>query len=249
MLEYSTEFHLAIQSGSRRSASVVLPIVRDLVHPSSVIDVGCGLGSWLAVFSELGVPTIHGVDGPYVDTANLEIPRDAFTAVDLARPLALGRRFDLAMSLEVAEHLPPEAAPVFVQTLVRLAPVILFSAAIPGQGGVQHLNEQWPEYWIGLFAAHQYVPVDAIRPKIWNDERVEWWYRQNAVIFVHRDELGKHPALQSIADRTDPANISRVHPVVFAEHARQLRAHQAPDLRTVARVIKTFLRHRVRKAK
>ena len=63
---------------------------------------------------------------------------------DLAQPLQIDRRFDLALSLEVAEHLPPECGSEFVQTLTDLSSVILFSAAIPFQGGTDHLNEQWP---------------------------------------------------------------------------------------------------------
>ena len=105
-------------------------------------------------------------------------------AGDLAQPLQIDRRFDLALSLEVAEHLPPECGSEFVQTLTDLSSVILFSAAIPFQGGTDHLNEQWPEYWADRFDARGYVPIDCIRRRIWRNEDVEWWYAQNLMFFV-----------------------------------------------------------------
>ena len=65
-----------------------------------------------------------------------------FTAVDLRDSFAIGRTFDLAISLEVAEHPPEEFAEPLVERLVTAAPFVLFSAAIPEQGGIHHVNEQ-----------------------------------------------------------------------------------------------------------
>jgi SAM-dependent methyltransferase len=150
------------------------PLVLQLLPVRSVVDVGCGDGSWLAVFRELGVDEILGVDGEYIDREILQIPQDCFQAVDLSKPFDLGRVFDLAISLEVAEHLPSESAPVFVESLTRAAPLVLFSAAIPFQGGVHHVNEQWPDKWAGLFRGHDYVPVDFLRKRIWRNDAVEF---------------------------------------------------------------------------
>ena len=113
----------------------MVPLVLQLLPVRSVVDVGCGDGSWLVVFRKLGVKEILGIDGEYVDPGLLQIPQDCFQAFDLAKPFSLGRVFDLAVSLEVAEHLPAECAPGFVECLTRLAPSVLFSAAIPFQGG------------------------------------------------------------------------------------------------------------------
>src|SRR5262249_50066622 len=150
----------------------------------SIVDVGCGLGTWLAAFRELGVTDVVGIDGEYVDRDLLEIPQEQFREVDLSAPFSLDRTFDLAISLEVAEHLPPEAAEAFVESVARLAPVVLFSAAIPFQSGNHHLNEQWPDYWTTLFRRHNYVPIDCIRGKIWDNYEVEPWYVQNSLIFA-----------------------------------------------------------------
>jgi SAM-dependent methyltransferase len=124
----------------------VVPTVLRLVQPEPVVDVGCGDGAWLSVFRELGVNHRFGLDGDYVDRRLLQIPQDQFSATDLSLPFRLPCTFDLAVSLEVAEHLPPQSAEDFVDSLTRLAPVVLFSAAIPLQGGTHHLNEQWPDY-------------------------------------------------------------------------------------------------------
>jgi hypothetical protein len=156
------------------------------------VVVGCGDGSWLAVFRKLGVEQIFGIDGEYVDADLLQIPKDSFHALDLTKPFKIQRTFDLAVSLEVAEHLPPESAASFVDSLARLAPLVLFSAAIPFQGGANHLNEQWPDYWVRLFQQHGYVPVDFIRGRIWQDESIDWWYSQNTLLFAEeRSESAK----------------------------------------------------------
>jgi SAM-dependent methyltransferase len=154
----------------------------DLFPVSSVVDIGCGDGSWLFVFRKLGVEDILGLDGEYVDRNVLQIPQDRFQAVDLTKPFGLKRVFDLAISLEVAEHLPAESASSFVASLCGLAPAVLFSAAIPFQGGNHHINEQWPDKWAALFRQHGYFLVDCIRKRIWQNEAVEFWYAQSAFI-------------------------------------------------------------------
>jgi hypothetical protein len=100
------------------------------------------------------------------------------------KPFSLSERFDLAISLEVAEHLPRRSASGFVRSLCQLAPIVLFSAAVPGQGGEHHVNEQWPEYWRQAFANHHFVMFDPFRPLLWHDERVAFYYRQNLFLFI-----------------------------------------------------------------
>jgi 2-polyprenyl-3-methyl-5-hydroxy-6-metoxy-1,4-benzoquinol methylase len=163
---YTSAYFDSHVAGSLRSAHAVLPLVLDLVDVKSAVDVGCGVGAWLSVLKELGVDDVLGIDGDYVEPKDLLIPKRCFTAHDLTQDFDVERTFDLALSLEVAEHLPPERAHSFVETLARLARVVLFSAAIPGQGGIAHVTERWPDYWAGLFAEHGYVPVDALRYRI-----------------------------------------------------------------------------------
>ena len=132
----------------------------------------------------------------------------------------MGRQFELAVSLEVAEHLPAESAEGFVASLVRRVPVVMFSAAIPGQGGVDHVNEQWPDYWARLFAKHEFVPVDYVRPRIWNSDDVAHWYAQNTLVYARRDRRPDDPLLGDAASRTD-ARLSVVHPKQFEVKCRE----------------------------
>lgn len=182
MTLYDDRFYAAQQAGARRSAERIVPLVLELTGARSVVDVGCGRGSWLSVFREQGVETVLGVDGMYV--SGLEIPSELFLAHDLATPLELDRAFDLAVSLEVAEHLEPEAGAALVVSLVRLAPFVLFSAAIPGQLGEGHVNERWQGDWAAEFGAHGYRAFDPIRPLVWDDPSVEWWYAQNTLLYA-----------------------------------------------------------------
>ena len=140
---YSREFYIKQHLSAYRSAKEVVPHVVELLRPKCIIDVGCGVGSWLAVFREHGITDVLGVDSACLDLDLLQIPREQFLTRDLAQPLKLSRQFDLALSLEVAEHLPAECAAIFVASLVSLAPVVLFSAAVPYQGGTHHINEQY----------------------------------------------------------------------------------------------------------
>jgi SAM-dependent methyltransferase len=176
---------------------------------ASVCDVGCGDGTWLRVFREQGVTDVLGIDGEYVAKDRLQIPAANFRAMDLRHRISLQRPFDLAISLEVAEHLPESRAASFVEDLTRLAPVILFSAAIPGQGGRNHVNEQWQTYWTATFTQCGYVVCDFLRPKIWRNRRIAYWYRQNALLFCSESSLEIIPEL---ALSPHSLRVSLVHP-------------------------------------
>jgi SAM-dependent methyltransferase len=212
MNEYSAEFFREQRDGSRRSAQRIVPLVVDLVRPRSVVDLGCGVGTWLSVFRQLGVKDVLGIDGDYVDRAMLEIPPDCFQARDLTRPVRIDRQFDLAMSLEVGEHLPPESARGLVESLVGLAPVVLFSAAIPHQRGVNHLNEQWPQYWKAFFDDFGYVVIDCIRRQVWCDSHIQYWYAQNILLYVRKDRLEADQRLLKERAATRPGQLALVHP-------------------------------------
>ena len=180
---YSREFFDGQIAGSARSAEVIVPLVLSLTPIRSVVDVGCGVGPWAAEFLRRGVPDAWGIDGEHVDRSQLRIPVDRFLGRDLADATRLNRTFDLAVCLEVAEHLPPCRAHGLVSDLVALAPCVLFSAAIPGQGGTNHINEQYISYWADLFQNHGYDAIDPIRPHVYGNDSVEWFYQQNIVMF------------------------------------------------------------------
>lgn len=158
-------------------------MVNELLRPASVLDVGCATGTWLAEWGRAGVSDLLGIDGDYVDRTALKLPRDRFKPIDLSRAFSLDRRFDLVQTLEVAEHLDQACADTFVASLTRHSDTVLFSAAIPGQGGTHHVNEQWPSYWAEKFEKAGYTAYDVVRPRFWTDSRVQYWYRQNTLLF------------------------------------------------------------------
>jgi SAM-dependent methyltransferase len=247
---YTRSFYELMRNGAVRSAEVVVPLVLELLPIRSVLDVGCGDGSWLKVFQKLGVDDILGIDGEYVTGDLLQIPQDRFRAVDLTKPFSVGRVFDLAISLEVAEHLPAESALSFVESLTRQAPLVLFSAAIPKQGGNHHLNEQWPDYWAKLFQGHGYLPVDFLRRRIWQNDAVEWWYAQNALLFAQAKLLESNAPLKAEFDRTNPAQLSLVHPKQYLTVESVVRAQQpAPPsgVKAASRLLLVCLRNAARK--
>jgi SAM-dependent methyltransferase len=223
--EYDEQFFGDHVDKARTSAQAIVPIVMELVAPTSVIDLGCGPGAWLATFAELGVGDYRGVDGEWVAPELLQIPPERFIAARLDRPFALDRRFDLAVSLEVAEHLPEASAKDFVGSLSALAPCILFSAAIPHQGGLNHLNEQWPEYWVELFAGRGYAVVDAIRPRVWTPPGIAFWYRQNTFIFARPEVLAARPLLAAARESTNESMLSLVHPSLLTHVAEEPSRH------------------------
>jgi SAM-dependent methyltransferase len=181
---YDAAFFEIITSTAADSARRVVPELVRWFEPESVVDVGCGEGAWLAEFVTAGCRCV-GIDGPQVDPARLLVPCDAFLVRDLERPLSLaGERFDLAVSLEVAEHLSPARADGFVEDLTRLSDRVLFSAAVPGQGGYGHVNEQPHDYWIRRFEERGYAVTTVLQRRFADDETVASWYRDNLLLFA-----------------------------------------------------------------
>ena len=222
---YNQQFFADHDAAARTSARAAVPLVIELVAPHSVVDVGCGLGTWLAEFKAAGIDDLLGIDGDYIDRQQLVIGQEQFLPHDLTAPLELERHFDLAVCLEVAEHLPAERAETLVASLVSLAPVVLFSAAIPYQGGDDHVNEQWPEYWQQLFAKHDYLVVDCLRESLWRHKDVAPWYAQNLLVYVDRRRLADYPRLaERFAQAGEYPRLSLVHPEQYSqaiEHMQQ----------------------------
>ena len=215
MVTYTGKFYRNISRGSSDSAQEIVPIIIDLINPMSVLDVGCGVGTWLAEFRKMGIEDIVGVDGGYIDQALLQIPQEAFTTADLKKALDLKRKFDLVVSLEVAEHIPASCVETFIDSLVLHGPVVVFSAAIPYQGGTHHVNEQWQDYWSDLFLKRGYVVIDAIRKNIWNNEIVEVWYKQNILVYAKECNVNSNTKLYNARLSTTIEQISLVHPDIY----------------------------------
>jgi hypothetical protein len=193
--DHSTDSHNRIENAYK-----CLRIVRESLSFNRVADFGCGIGGWLAAAEQLGAKEIQGFEGEWILQAETVILKDRIKIVDLtAAPMKLNKYYDLAISIEVAEHLPEGAADSFVETLVSAADRILFSAALPGQGGLGHINEQPLSYWQKKFWSHNFVPLEVLRPFIAGDRTIYWWLRQNIVMFVAYDVLVRSPNLIQFA--------------------------------------------------
>ena len=211
---YNTLFYDKIADGSRRSASCVVPVVISLMPGiRSIVDLGCGNGTWLAEFRRAGIPNIYGLDHGAGVGARLVIKPEFYRSVDLATPTEVDKR-DLCMSIEVAEHIPEDASDIFVDNLTRASQRILFSAAAPGQLGHDHVNEQPPGYWIEKFLRRGFKCFDVIRPIIWEDKRVCWWYRQNIMLFIHNS---RQSDVASFAGLPNFNGAHLVHPDCFSK--------------------------------
>ena len=194
-IEYNHSSELHTLSGPR----VAVPLIFGTATPQSLLDVGCGTGTWLKAAQESGIADVFGVDGVSVPADQLLIPRSMFHQHDLTRPWNLGRRYGAVLCLEVAEHLDEQDAPTLIDSLVAHADTIVFSAACPGQGGQHHVNCQWPSYWQRRFNECGYVCIDEVRWRIWSDERIEPWYRQN-MFTAQRDpdRAGQEPRIAPV---------------------------------------------------
>ena len=231
---YRGKFFSERDSGTRHNAERVLGLIPlEELEVSSAADIGCGVGTWLSVLMGRGVTDVTGVDGPWVGRENLVIPPESFQERDLTRGFDLGRRFDLVISIEVGEHLAPEYADHFVSDLCRHGDLVLFSAAIPYQGGVRHVNEQWPSYWADRFAAHGYRPFDLVRPALWEETGVPVWFKQATFAYAAQ---GTQPCrlLEERVGNDSRFPLDVVHPSTLRRHIEQ------PG--SVHRAAKTFWR-------
>lgn len=215
---YDPTYYSANVERKNGSAEIVVPLLMNWLSPHAVVDVGCGTGAWLQSFMRHGVKDVLGIEGPWGAPG---LAADQVLLTDLDKPIAIGRTFDLVITLEVAEHLDPTADHVFVDSVTALGDVVLFSAAIPGQGGTRHVNEQWPSHWCAMFAARGFDVFDVLRPRLWQNEAVAPWYRQNMLLFARRGAATRLPAL---ADELSFGGLDLVHPKHFETHIPPLRA-------------------------
>jgi SAM-dependent methyltransferase len=191
--------------------SVIFPIINNTYKPRSILDVGCGLGTWLKVASNYGIEDFFGIDGIEVSDEDFFISKENFKQQNLTEYWDLGRKFDLILCLEVAEHLPSDSSANLIYSLTNNSDTIVFSAACPHQPGQGHINCQWIEYWQNLFNKNGYACFDEIRPVVWNENFSEWWYKQN-IFIARKDEVnaGKEARI-----------FSMIHPDLYKGYVKE----------------------------
>lgn len=208
---YNESYYKKHETGSYQSAYRILKYLKSFINFHSVIDLGCGMGTWGKALNDLGINDFLGVDKHPYDSAYMLIPTIQYKQFDLEKKLSLSYKADLAISVEVAEHISFEYSDIFIKNLCSCSDIILFSAAIPHQGGTGHINEQSCSYWENIFNKYGYETVDSIRPYIWNDEQIEIWYRNNCILYIEKNSFEKFTA--DIPQNTYPLDI--VHPAML----------------------------------
>jgi len=236
---YDDVFYKKQIDGSVRSAMAVLGHLFKYYTPTSMLDIGCGRGAWLASAERLGVETLHGLDGSWVKSDELMSSNIIYSPVDMEESIVINMKYDLAISVEVAEHLTEKAARKFVEALCAASDVVLFSAAVKCQGGENHVNEQRQSYWVALFAENGYRCIDFIRPLVWNNSEVCPWYRQNTLIYVNQT---REDLVDIFGKSADEPLIDVIHPEMFENRVLSYRKREGdPTFRYCVGIMKSFL--------
>ena len=239
---YDKDFYSKHNKGISMSAAIVLGLLYEHYKPQSVIDVGCGQGAWLASAEFLGARTLKGIDGKWIREKALLSKNIDFSAVNFEDSMPkLKKKFDLCISLEVAEHISQAKAKHFIDFLCNASDIVLFSAAIKHQGGTNHANEQWQSYWIDQFKSNRYECLDIFRSHLWNNTSVEWCYRQNIFLFIGPNN--SFLSLRALKDLEKPI-FDVVHPLNYEEKAISYR-QQIEDL-TLSDCL-SYIRYWIRK--
>lgn len=213
---YTKKFYEDQMAGSIRSARIIAPIVCEVLTINSVLDLGCGVGTWLRAFAECGADRLIGLDGEYVPQDKMLIDISNFKPINISSLDSLPKDLDLCVCMEVLEHLPHKVGKKIVRLLTEAAPAILFSAAIPGQGGTNHINERWHHEWHQEFSKHDFSVFDIVRPRVYHETDVEPWYRQNAFLYINEKRLRSKTRILNLSTNHD-FRLTPIEPRILAQ--------------------------------
>jgi len=246
---YTPGFYHLISDWSDRSARELLPVLFDYIQPCSVIDVGCGDGTWLNCFSEAGVKRVFGLDGPYVTNSMLKIDPSNFQACDLENPPDLQEKFDLAICLEVAEHLSETSSHRLISFLTKVSDFVLFSAAIPHQVGIKHINLQWQDYWENQFRTRGFFPILTLRSRIWNNPNISFFYRQNIILYIQENIIQSKPDIKREIEKSLSIPVRVVHPEGYQLVVQECQVKQKKNEKTFREELIYHIKRRIRHIK
>jgi SAM-dependent methyltransferase len=186
---YDARYYEFVDRLAAEAAPIMVDSLVQEFAPATAVDVGCGTGAFLAELQRRG-PQVHGLEYSDAGIARTRAKGVGVSPFDLrtgARPTLPRERFDLVTSFEVAEHLPPELADRFVDTLASLGDRIVMTAAVPGQGGMNHVNEQPNEYWIAKLRQRGFTYATDVTQRFrreWQARlREQHWYADNVMVF------------------------------------------------------------------
>lgn len=243
---YGEYFFSSNLDGMSKSAEIVLSFLYEHYKPKSIIDVGCGRGAWLLAAESLGAEVLKGLDGEWVKPKDLLSKNIDFLPVDFEKPIPnLNIKYDLCISLEVAEHISEDKADNFVNFLCEESEVILFSSAVKDQRGAGHVNEQFQSYWVDKFKDNEYECLDIIRPNVWDNSSVEWWYRQNTLLFVKSNNA----LINSLSlKKLDKLILDIIHPINYENKIKSyLQQIKYPSFLFCLGALKRYVKNRLNK--
>jgi hypothetical protein len=161
-------------------------------QPKQIIDFGCGTGALAKAFACLGVQ-VQAIDG-YSEPDFSTHDNIRFTKLDLNDIDAVHEflkqfdaKFDLAISIEVAEHLNPAVSSSFIEWMTSVADVIVFSAAVPSQDGDGHINCRSRSDWYQFIKKYDFTIADTLRQHFISNPNLGLWHKFNVVDYVQKD--------------------------------------------------------------
>ena len=236
---YPGSWHKLYGDKTGYSAKSILPTIVELFEARSTLEIGCGNGHWTQVAIDAGVKDYFAVDGPWTDPKKLLFDPSHFRVANLEEGLSVNRRYDLAICLEVAEHVSAASSKTLVQSLASASDIVLFGAAVKYQGGHGHINEQRQSYWRDLFQQAGYQPFDLVRPRVWNNTGVHYWYRQNA--FVYISDKNASALARAKKDEREICDSKIFFDAIHPEKYELMASYEAIALKRLLRALPSWL--------
>lgn len=221
---YSTDFYDVWLPGMLQSGQHMLGYLFSFHRFERVIDFGAGAGAWLTAAGQCGARRLVGLEGAWAEAVSSDLVDRSidFRYGDLNNrefvSTAASGQFDLAICVEVAEHIDPDRSEGLIASICAAAPTVVFGAALPRQWGNGHINCRPQRFWIDLFSRQGYRCIDFFRPQFWFHPIVRHWYAQNTFLFVSEasPQALKIHQPQMLLDVYHPGT---VNPFVLKDHS------------------------------